>query len=241
MQPAPSDTERESIRRRKLHQEVSARIEATILSGRYAVGDQLPSERELMEFYGVGRPAVREALMSLEKMGLVQIQSGERARVTRPTPKVLVEQLAGAARHLLALPGGVQHFQEARLLFETGLARHAAEHASAEEIGRLEAALAANHAALGDLELFNRTDVAFHYELALLPGNPIFTALHEAMVQWLTEQRSTSLRNPGAAEGAYAFHARIFRAVAAHDPEEAERAMRDHLHEVARLYWRASE
>jgi GntR family transcriptional repressor for pyruvate dehydrogenase complex len=60
-------------------------------------------------------------------------------------------------------------------------------------------------------------------------------------VQWLTEQRSTSLRNPGAAEGAYAFHARIFRAVAAHDPEEAERAMRDHLHEVARLYWRASE
>ncbi len=235
----PPDGRPSAIRRRKLHEEVAARIEAAIVSGRYAPGDQLPSERELMEYYGVGRPAVREALLSLEKMGLVAIQSGERARVTRPTPKVLVEQLSGAARHLLAAPGGVHHFQQARMLFETGLARHAAEHAGPDDIARLEAALAANRDALDDLEEFNATDVAFHYVLAMIPGNPIFTALHEAMVHWLTEQRTTSLRNPGAAEGAYRFHERIFRGVEARDPEAAEAAMRDHLREVERLYWKA--
>ena len=61
--------ERDVIQRRSLHEEVSARLEADIHTGRYAEGDQLPSERELMERYGVGRPAVREALLSLREWG----------------------------------------------------------------------------------------------------------------------------------------------------------------------------
>jgi GntR family transcriptional repressor for pyruvate dehydrogenase complex len=229
--------EREVIRRRKLHEEVAARLESIILAGRFGEGDQLPSERDLMDRFGVGRPAVREALLALEKMGLVALSSGERARVTRPTPEVLVGQLAGAARALLAQPDGVRHFQEARLMFEQGLARHAAEHAGEEDIARLKTALEANRAALGDLERFEKTDVAFHYELAVMPRNPIFTALHHAMVEWLTLQRTITLRNRGAAEGAFDAHRRIFEAVAAHDPDRAEREMREHLGEVARLYW----
>jgi GntR family transcriptional regulator, sialic acid-inducible nan operon repressor len=236
-----AEAERDPVRRRKLHEEVAVRLEDMMLSGRYAVGDQLPSERELMERFGVGRPAIREALMSLEKMGLVAISSGERARVTRPTPEVMVHQLSGAARHLLAEQDGVRHFQQARRMFETGLARHAAEHASPADVAELEAALERNHAALDrDLREFNRTDVAFHYALATITRNPIFTALHQAMVSWLTEQRTMSLKNPGASRGAYGFHRRIYEAVAAHDPDGAERAMREHLDEVERLYWQAA-
>ena len=233
--------EREVIQRRKLHAEVAARIEADMHAGRYAEGDQLPSERELMERYGVGRPAVREALLSLEKMGLIAIRSGERARVTAPQAQVLFGQVAGAARRLLATPEGVRHFQEARLLFETALARYAAEHAGPEDVAALERALEANRAALGDRAEFQRTDVAFHYVLAELPANPIFTALHQAMVEWLTEQRYRTLRHPGADQEAFEHHRRIFRAVAASDPDAAERAMRAHLEQVASLYWREVE
>jgi DNA-binding FadR family transcriptional regulator len=57
------------------------------------------------------------------------------------------------------------------------------------------------------------------------------------MVEWLTQQRTITLRNRGAAEGAFEAHARIFEAVAAHDADRAEREMREHLGEVARLYW----
>src|SRR5918999_1067753 len=56
-------SERDLIQRRKLHEEVALRIEEMIHSGRYAVGAQLPSERELTERFGVGRPSVREALL----------------------------------------------------------------------------------------------------------------------------------------------------------------------------------
>jgi GntR family transcriptional regulator, sialic acid-inducible nan operon repressor len=226
------------IRRRKLYEDVALRIEEMIREGRYAPGDQLPAEREIMEELGVGRSAVREAMLALQRMGLVTVSSGERARVTAPTAKVLVSELAGAARLLLAQDGGMRRFQEARALFEVGLARAAAQRASEADLARLRAALEANRAAIGDHAQFMRTDVAFHYEIAQIPRNAIFTSLYNAVVEWLTEQRETSGRAAGAGEAAYAAHERIYRAIAAHDPAAAEVAMERHLDAVVKLYWK---
>ena len=192
-----------------------------------------------MERFGVGRPSVREALFSLQKMGLVAISSGERARVTKPTPETVLNGLTGTVRHMLTDAQGVRHLQEARLFFEIGLARDAALHAADEDIARLEKALAENRQTLGDMEAIERTDVTFHYVLAEIPRNPVLVAIHEAVVGWLTEQRNTSLRNAGVAENAYEWHAKIFCAVAEHDIDAAEQAMRGHLNGVSQHYWRA--
>lgn len=229
------------IQRRKLYEDIAARLEAMIQEGRYAPGDQLPSERDLMKLFGVGRPAVREALFALQKMGLVAVSSGERARVTAPSPKVVFDSLGGTARHLLATADGVRHFQEARTMFEVGLARHAAEHATRTDLLELTRALDANRQALGNAAAFERTDVAFHYVLALIPRNPIFTALHQAIVAWLTEQRTISLQQPGQNMIAYRAHEAIHGAIAAGNPDGAEQAVRTHLAQVARTYWKIRE
>src|SRR5689334_21075887 len=121
---------RTTVRRRRLYEDVASGLEAMIREGALATGDALPSERELTVQFGVGRTAVREALFHLQKMGVIELKSGERARVTRPTPEVVVESLAGAARHMLTEPDGVRKFQDARTFFEIGLARHAAKHAT---------------------------------------------------------------------------------------------------------------
>jgi GntR family transcriptional repressor for pyruvate dehydrogenase complex len=168
-------------------------------------------------------------------MGLVEVGSGERARVTRPTPQSVIDALSGPARHMIAAPGGVQNFQNARIFFETALARHAAEHATDEDIARLKEALEANRRSIGDLERFQRTDVDFHYVIALTARNPIFTAIHAALAGWLLEQRRTTLAH-GEDARAYAAHRAIFEAIAARDPDRAERAMREHLEYVARRY-----
>jgi DNA-binding FadR family transcriptional regulator len=225
------------IRRRKLYEEVAERLEAMIVSGEYAQGDHLPSEREIMASYGVGRSSVREALFSLHRMGLITISSGERARVIQPSAETLVSELSGAARHLLSQPNGIRYFQQARALFEIALARHAAAHATPEQVGALEDALSANEATIGRHPAFEKTDIAFHYLLAEIPANPIFTALHSAIAAWLFEQRSTSAHARGADRAAYRAHKRIYEAVAAHDPDAAEKAMKDHLHEVEKFYW----
>src|SRR6056297_1022138 len=116
------------IQRRKLFQEVLDRLIERIRAGEFPPGAQLPSERELMASYGVGRPAVREALQALERSGIVSISHGERARVVMPTADSLIEQIAGSAQHLLSVePGTLGHLKDARLFLETGLAERAAE------------------------------------------------------------------------------------------------------------------
>ena len=92
------------------------------------------------------------------------------------------------------------------------------------------------------LPRFQRTDVAFHYVLAVIPKNPIFPAIHAAIVEWLMQQRHVTLTWPGrkgTAQQAYDAHAAIYDAVAAHDPDRAEEAMRAHLAHVASVYWEA--
>src|SRR5258708_1022488 len=120
--------EADPIRRRKLYEEVVMRLEASIHDGEFKPGDPLPSERELMAHFGVGRPAVRTALFALQRMGLVAVANGERPRVSSPTTKTLLSELAGAARLMLASSEGMRNFQQARALFE---------YAPAEEAPRL--------------------------------------------------------------------------------------------------------
>jgi DNA-binding FadR family transcriptional regulator len=209
-----------------------------ILSGEYREGDQLPSEREIMDVFGVGRTSVREALFALQKMGLIKISNGERARVTSPTASRLIEELSGAARHFLARPDGIRHFQQVRLLFETAIARHAAEVRTAADIKRLEKALADNQRALGTEDLFVPTDLRFHAILPEIIGNPIFIGLYDSMAVWGVSVREITGQVPGASELTYRDHKRICEAVSAGDPEAAAAAMQSHLQRVDRLYWK---
>lgn len=224
--------------RRKLYEEIVERIEGMVARGELQPGDSLPAEKEITAQFGVGRAVVREAFIALQRRGLIAISGGERARIIRPSANHLVEEMTGAVRLLLAEPGGLEHLQHARVLFECALVRYAAEHALEADIACLGEALAANRAAVGDLEAFATTDVAFHFAIAEIAANPIFTAIHRAMAEWLRDQRTTGLRVSGADRSAFRYHRRIFEAIRARDPDAADRTMGEHLAKVAGYYAR---
>jgi DNA-binding FadR family transcriptional regulator len=224
--------------RRKKFEEIAEHLELLIFSGKLKVGDKIPSERELMERFGVGRSSVREALFALQRKGLLAARAGAAARVSKPTADTLIADLDGAARHMLRGADGMRHFQHARMLFEVGLARDAALHADEQDIAALEAALVANGAA-DDQAAFEQTDMTFHYTLAMIAHNPVFTALHHALTAWLAEQRAVSARAGATRTEMYLQHRTIYQAVAAHDPAAAQNAMEKHLSSVSRYYWQA--
>lgn len=217
------------IERRTLSEQVAEQLEADILEGRLGENDQLPSERELMEQFGVGRPAVREALFYLQQLGLIAINSGTRARVIRPTAEAVMARLSGVTRQLLSNPGGQQYFQEARALFEISLARYAASYAEQEDLDRLRAALQDNHDAVGDEARFKRSDNDFHGVLASIARNPIFDAIHVALSEWLDDRRAQVLQQKDEDIAALDAHIAIVRAIESRDPDAAEAAMRRHL------------
>lgn len=227
------------IQRRKLYQEVLDRLQQRILDGEWTPGDHLPSERELMDAYGVGRPAVREALQELARSGILELAQGERARVVVPTANLLIKQVAGGARHLLQTqPGMLEHLREARVFLEAGIARMAAERAVPADVDRLRSRLADQRAAMADVDRFLERDMAFHREIATITGNPILTATVEAVFNWANEYYQSIVRAPGVEELTLAEHQRIIDAIAARDPDEATQAIRDHLLRASELYRR---
>ena len=91
----------ERIIRRKLSDEVLERLLRLVSEGDLKPGDTMPSERELMDRFGVGRPAIREAMQSLANMGLVTISHGERAKVQEITAQSIIRQVDLSAHIML--------------------------------------------------------------------------------------------------------------------------------------------
>ena len=85
------------IRRRKISEEVAERLARTIASDTLPAGALLPSERELMAAFQVGRASIREALFALRKQGVIEIRNGERARVAAPSARASVDDKAPPA------------------------------------------------------------------------------------------------------------------------------------------------
>jgi GntR family transcriptional repressor for pyruvate dehydrogenase complex len=226
--------------RRKRSDDVAEEIERLIRSGAFRVGDRLPAEAELSRQLGVGRPSLREALFMLQHRGLVDTTNGARAKVTTPTADFLVGRLSDVVMSLRNLPEGQLHLEQTRLIFESGLAWLAAQNAAPEDLARMKAALAANVAAIGDTPEFVRTDVAFHYEIARTARNPIFEAFHRVLVEWLIDQRTTTINLPDADRLSARDHKAVFEAIAAGDPARAYHEMASHLRLISRLYREAT-
>lgn len=227
------------IHRRKLYRDVLDRLQQRISGGEIEPGQHLPSERELMEQYAVGRPAVREALQELARSGIVEIRHGERARVVVPTAELLMQQVGGGARHLLQTqPDTLEHLKEARVFLEVGLVRIAARRATPVEVAKLQVRLEEQRAALRDVDQFLNRDMAFHREIATISGNPIFRSIVEAMFGWASTFYRNIVRAPGAEQLTLAEHQRIIDAIAANDQDAAAQAVQDHLLRANELYRR---
>lgn len=228
------------IQKRKLSDEVRDRLLDMIRGGTLSPGDALPSERELMDTLGVGRPAIREALQALEHSGLIEIRHGERARVAEPSIGRMMDQMGETMKHVLShSTASLEHLKEARITFEREMVRTAAKRAKPADIARLEATLAEQKAALPDVPRFRALDGRFHREIAEISGNPIWAALSDALFAWLKDFHRELIAAPGLEDLTLSEHRQILDAIRAGEPKKAARAMEDHLSRANALYRKA--
>ncbi|MCO6391799.1 transcriptional regulator NanR [Aliihoeflea aestuarii] len=228
----------EPVQKRKLYEDVLDRLITAISTAEFPPGSQLPSERELMNMIGVGRPSIREAMLSLQQMGLIKISHGERARVINPTPDVIVGQISAAMIMLLATsPRGLEELKEARLWLETGLVRMATRNATAKDLEKLGESLRELQEARGDHQRFVTADMAFHGLIADMSGNSLVAAVTKGMLHWLSRFKRELVSVRGAERLTISEHEKIYKAIVGGDGEAASSIMGEHITRGNRLYW----
>jgi GntR family hexuronate regulon transcriptional repressor len=207
---------------RRLYKTVAKQILALIEVGEFAPGSRLPGERELAERFGVSRVVVREAEISLETLGHIEVKVGSGAYV--------LDKGAGVLGSALPSVGPLE-LTEARAVFEGESAALAAPIISDEDIEKLEASV---RGMTGEDGLSpDDADKAFHLTIANASGN---TAIIHT-IENLWKMREDSQQHHGVYKRVCEHdsshreheHSAIVDALKGRDPVKARSAMRQHF------------
>jgi GntR family transcriptional repressor for pyruvate dehydrogenase complex len=221
-----------SINSASRSQLVREQLEQAIDSGVFAPGSRLPSERELVEQFGVSRVSVREALRSLEALSLIKVVAGRGCFVRGD----LVENRDRTVRQWLSSHSAeLTDLLRVRAAIETLGAEEAARRCEPVSLAQLEEAHNAFVTAVEEgaalSELVER-DVRFHEALADASGNPLVAELTRQLNSYLVEARQVTLAPPGRPNRSAREHGAIVAAVLVGDEKAAGRAMRNHVKSV---------
>jgi GntR family transcriptional repressor for pyruvate dehydrogenase complex len=213
----------------KPHTVLSDYLRDGILSGEFAEGDSLPSERQLVDQTGLSRGAVREALRTLSAEGLIHTRHGRLGGsiVTLPTPQSMACALS---RFVQGRRIALCSVQETREVLEPQLARLAAERRTEEHLVAIRSLHDELVAASPDFEAFSRANVRWHVSVAQASGNELLSTLlyaisHGVFVATMAQEYDTTETR----ELVIKVHARVVEAIGARDADGAENSMRAHL------------
>jgi GntR family transcriptional repressor for pyruvate dehydrogenase complex len=219
----------EVIRKTKVYEQIAQQIQRLICDGFLKPGDKLPPERELAEIFHVSRGSLRDAVRALEVTGLVEPRQGEGTVVRAPSADSLINPLTTV---LLRQRVFVSELLEFRAMIEPVLARRAAQHASAEDLERMEKILRRQQEKVDRGELAIEEDSEFHNMIAHAAKNSVVLNVLDAFMDLLRESREKSLQVDGRLQESLEGHRQIFHAIQQHDPAGAENAMRRHIERI---------
>ncbi len=217
-----------TIKRTQRSEEVRRQIEDAIRAGDFPPGERLPSERELVETFGVSRVSVREAIRSLETLGLVRVYQGRGAFVT-DRRSGLGEPMArwldlhrDEVLELLGVRGALDEY-----------AGHlAVEHFDPQKVSAIAAANVVFREAVeagASTDELVPLDIDFHIAIAEASGNRLLYDLLSDLHSYLAESRYLALVPEGRPARSASEHALIVEAIQARDAPLARLATSRHI------------
>jgi len=219
------------LERATLAEQIGRQLMSLINEQGLKPGNALPSEIALTEMFGVSRSVVREALVQLKSLGIVDIRSGRPpvvSEIDNRLPSIFFEysiSLRNAKAHELL---------EVRRGLEMQSALLAARHATDQEIEAMRETTAAMEAALRKRRYrqFVELDVKLHLQIASASRNQILFHLVEAIREPVRDSIRVGVKSRKTEKELqylHHVHRRIVLAIAAHDESAASEAMALHF------------
>ena len=216
------------LRREPVAAAIVARIKEMIHQGELQPGQRLPSERDLANQMGVGRPTIREAIHHLEGVGLLEVRPTVGIFVRSFTADSLAQPLFRMLEDELNV---VMQFVDTRIAIEGWAAAEAARHATAEQVARIEALTRQLEALAERGESLLPLDATFHLLILEATQNPAMLRMKEPLASLIASIRAFMNLVPWPQEGPdrARHHREVADAIAQRNPDLAQQAMVAHL------------
>lgn len=208
-----------------LTEKIVSRIEQIIDESNLIAGARLPSERDLARLLGVSRPALREAVKTLEAHGRVVVRHGQGVFVNASADEVMRIRLANQEVSMTEL-------YAMRNVLEAPAAGWAANSATDEEIERLRVALEAEEEVRTQPTDYGRLaqlDAGFHLLIVEIAKNRFLLQTVGILQEMMAAGMDTTLTVPGRLDRSRQDHRAIFEAIRDHDGEAARIACSSHI------------
>ncbi len=202
-------------------------LKQRLRQGEWLPGGRLPSITQLAKDLEVSTASVREALRSLQSIGLVKIEHGRGVFVTgsRSSPDL-------TSRFQDVSTGMIIALAETRRILEPELVALTAERANSSELDEIEAlAKQMEREAQQGLD-FVEPDVQFHHLIAEAARNPILYRMMASVNDLLLESRRLTSLEPGMTTRAVRYHLLIAEALHDRNAPQARLLMLAHMNDT---------
>jgi GntR family transcriptional repressor for pyruvate dehydrogenase complex len=216
-----------SVSKQSIPDSVSKQIQQLIAKRKLKAGDKLPSQRDLAEQLGVGRPAIREALKRLEAMGIVKVQHGKSSTIE----KVDLSTIMGNVSNLLELaPIDVLQLLEAKEIVEFKCSELASQRATEKDLTEMKGYLEEMEKNKKNPKVHAEADYLFHFTIVKAAGNPFIIEIMKVlgkMIEKAIEETAIEDDLIGR-ERAMRYHRSLYRAIRQKDGKKAAEVLHKH-------------
>jgi GntR family transcriptional regulator, transcriptional repressor for pyruvate dehydrogenase complex len=224
-----------AVIKKRAYEDIVGQIRHLIQKGKLKRGDQLPTERELSESFKVSRATVREAILSLETMNLVDRRQGNGTYVIASSEEALVQPLANFLFHE---KDDLIDIFYLRKIVEPEVAQLASKNPIGEDIAELEKIIQEQERKVTIGENPIQSDTDFHHLLARMAKNRVLERLSLALFDLLSKTRETYLQSDERKQKSLLGHHHILAAIKNGNGVGARQAMRKHLEEVESILFK---
>jgi len=223
----------ERVKKVRLSDTVIDQIITLIKNGTLKIGDQLPSERGLVDQMQVARASVREALRILEFQGVIEVQSGKGAFIVGSVDNLYSGE-EGVRQWFREHATEIKDNFELRDALEGRAARLAAIHILPDEIQNIKKTVTQAVTSIpdGNWDRIIQADRLFHHLVGVYSGNQLLSRLVDITYEVFGGPKHSLLQIPGRAEVSLQQHQAILDAIASGDPDASEKSMVDHITNV---------
>ena len=210
--------------RRSVPDQVFSVLCEEILTNRYQPGEKLPTQRQLASDFSVNIASVREAIMRLQQLGLVEVRQGDSTRVNDWRKNGGLDVIAHALLRAGTLDQEVLiNVLEARTVLLTESARMAASRRSGEQATRL-CSLAERMQSEADDAAAQSIDFAFMEEMIEASGNLVFVLIMNSIRELYLQGAVMFRAIVAARQELVPYYWQIAIAIADETPDEAAAA-----------------